>query len=116
VALDLPGTALHWRDNNRSVQRVVALQVTVRRSIGLKKDECASVRVQPVAFAHSITATLLACLTHNEFECALNRLVNPSVLVTGLTVRHFVRRYFLQNKLVTKQDIANLLESAGFSR
>jgi hypothetical protein len=53
---------------------------------------------------------------HNEFECVLNRLVNPSVLVTGLTVRHFVRRYFLQNKLVTKQDIANLLESAGFSR
>ena len=29
---------------------------------------------------------------------------------------HWAGRYFLQNKLVTKQDIANLLESAGFSR
>jgi hypothetical protein len=114
----------------------------VRRSIGLKKDECVSAACAALPFAcnHGCcgpTVLLRAVAPvgcRSRAQSTVHRIVSyrieslcwttvPLLLwcaaIQGHSLHnsgHWARRYFLQNKLVTKQDIANLLESAGFSR
>jgi hypothetical protein len=113
----------------------------VRRSIGLKKDECVSAACAALPFACNhgcgppcccaLWRQLDAVRAHSQ-QCIVSYRIQSLCWTTvpllswccrphkGTHYLHcsgdWVRRYFLQNKLVTKQDIANLLESAGFSR